>query len=545
MGDNSSSIRRLTALSLASLLAALLPQTSSFGATRSTFFAVQTPSVGEPLLSFHGVVSPATGGATVRILQRVSDRWEPTGISAKTTDLGTWKVRGSFPSVESEVGFRAEIITSNNSFTTTARKLMINPVANPEDPNFSLISRSGPGSRIYGADVSRWQHPKDKAINFQKMFRAGMRFVMIKASDTRDDSDALARKYLVMDRHAAQAAGLYTGFYHYATLPNTESKKVIIADAKAQAQQAVWRLASVGGYTELDLPYALDLENNCIRYVNKRCAKFSSKRANTLWAETWLDTVYQKTGRKPFLYSYPAFLERALNRSPKLRTYPLWLSHFGINPAKPSAEPGKKVVGCFVHSWTTSDCKSLWQIWQFSSCGIAPKYGVPGSRLDLNVYRGDVTSFLKLTQGKWEPLEGELLPFNETTSITVSQVLATTTDKKVRITAEVKRINGEPVVTGSVEFALATIEDSATTFTFEQATIRDASGLFSLSIKGLPAGSYSGEVVFKDPTKTHASISAPVSFSLLQGAEMTPRPKPTKSAPVNPTLSGCRKQIKM
>jgi GH25 family lysozyme M1 (1,4-beta-N-acetylmuramidase) len=377
------------------------------------------------------------------------------------------------------------------------------------------------------------------------MFRAGMRFVMIKASDTRDDSDALARKYLVMDRHAAQSAGLYTGFYHYATLPNTESKKVLIADAKAQAQQAIWRLASVGGYTELDLPYALDLENNCIRYVNKRCTEFSSKRANTLWAETWLETVYQKTGRKPFLYSYPAFLERALNRSPKLRSYPLWLSHFGINPAKANAEPGKKVVGCFVHSWTTSDCKSLWQIWQFSSCGIAPKYGVPGSRLDLNVYRGDVASFLKLTQGNWEPLEGELLPFNETTTITISQMRATSTDKSVGIVAEVKRFNGEPVVTGSVELALSPSEDSATALMFQQTTNRDASGLFSLSVKGLPAGNYSGEVIFKDPTKTHASISTPVTFSLLQGPEITPRPKPTKSAPTNPTLSGCRKQIKM
>jgi hypothetical protein len=221
------------------------------------------------------------------------------------------------------------------------------------------------------------------------------------------------------------------------------------------------------------------------------------------------------------------------------------LSHFGINPAKSNAEPGKKVVGCFVHSWTTADCKSLWQIWQFSSCGIAPKYGVPGSRLDLNVFKGDVASFLKLTQGNWQPLEGELLPFNETTTILISQISATSTDKKVAIVAEVRRANGEPVVTGTVEFLPSPSGESATVFSFQQETIRDASGLFSLSMKGLPAGSYSGEVIFKDPTKTHASISAPVSFSLLQGPEVTPRPKPRKSPTKNPTLSGCSKQIKM
>lgn len=170
---------------------------------------------------------------------------------------------------------------------------------------------------------------------------------------------------------------------------------------------------------------------------------------------------------------------------------------------------------------------------------------MPGSRLDLNVYRGDVTSFLKLTKGKWEPLEGELLPFNETTTISISEVLATSTDKKVQIVAEVKRVTGEPVVTGSIELALSASEDSATTVNFRQTTVRDASGLFSISVRDLPAGSYNGEVIFKDPTKTHAEVSIPISFALLQGPEITPRPKPTKSAPTNPTLSGCRKQIKM
>jgi hypothetical protein len=208
-------------------------------------------------------------------------------------------------------------------------------------------------------------------------------------------------------------------------------------------------------------------------------------------------------------------------------------------------EPGRKSVGCFVHSWTTADCKSLWQIWQFSSCGIAPKYGVPGSRLDLNVFRGDVASFLKLTQGSWEPLEGDLLPVNESTTITITNVVSTTTDKRVRINAQVQRITGEPVVTGTLEFALDGQNDSATALVLEQETVRDASGLYTLSIRKLPAGIYFGTVTFKDPTKTHAQVSARVEFSLLQGPEVTPSPTPTKPKPVNPTLDGCKKQIKM
>ena len=64
-----------------------------------------------------------------------------------------------------------------------------------------------------------------------------------------------------MDHNAAQAAGIYTGFYHYAVLPDVTDPEDIKKDALAQAQKVVWRLASLGGYGEKDLPYALDLEN--------------------------------------------------------------------------------------------------------------------------------------------------------------------------------------------------------------------------------------------------------------------------------------------
>ena len=84
------------------------------------------------------------------------------------------------------------------------------------------LSLIGPGGRLHGADISRWQHPNDKLIDFQKMHDAGVGFVMIKASDTRYDSDQLALKWLKKDRAGAQAAGIYTGFYHYAILPNVK-----------------------------------------------------------------------------------------------------------------------------------------------------------------------------------------------------------------------------------------------------------------------------------------------------------------------------------
>lgn len=133
---------------------------------------------------------------------------------------------------------------------------------------------------------------------------------MIKASDTRDDADALALKYLLMDRDAAQAAGIYTGYYHYTILPNTTNKESVILDAKAQAQKALWRLSSLGGYTEKDLPYALDLEYNCVQVSNGSCVKYAPKPLVTLWAETWLETMYEKLAVSHFFILIQHFLSK-------------------------------------------------------------------------------------------------------------------------------------------------------------------------------------------------------------------------------------------
>ena len=148
--------------------------------------------------------------------------------------------------------------------------------------SFGKVATAGPGNRIHGMDISRWQHPHDKPIDFQKMYDAGVRFVLIKGSDTRDSSDKEAQKYMPTDRKGAQAVGIYTGFYHYATLPDTTKKSIVIADAKAQAQKVVWRLASIGGYTDKDLPIALDLENNCVRGTLANCKKYTSRKLVTL-----------------------------------------------------------------------------------------------------------------------------------------------------------------------------------------------------------------------------------------------------------------------
>jgi GH25 family lysozyme M1 (1,4-beta-N-acetylmuramidase) len=403
------------------------------------------------------------------------------------------------------------------------------------------LSLIGPGDRLHGADVSRWQHPNDKPINFKKMHSAGLSFVMIKASDTRYDADRLALKYVKMDRNAAQDAGIYTGFYHYAILPNVSTPAAIAKDARAQVQKVIWRLSDLGGYNNQDLPYALDLETRCIQWSSSgACAKNATRSAATLWAKTFLKTLKEKTGRTPILYSSPSFLETALNRDKELNSYPLWIAHYAIDPAEPDAKPNVKPGGCFVHSWTTKECSANWTMWQYTSCGIAPKYGVPGNRLDLNVFSGGREKFLALLTGTWQPEPMDVMPKNETSTIVISSYSASTTNKNVIINVEVKRPDSTPVVTGTVRYYFG--PENLTTPAVIQNVERETSGVWKLSISGMPAGSWVGHVGFTDETGTHAEVKTPLSFDILQGP--TPAPKPSKKPTKKPSTDSCRGQIK-
>jgi len=441
---------------------------------------------------------------------------------------------------------KQKVIATFSAITMLSFPITASPsTAAPQESALSTsgLTMAGPGNRIHGADISRWQHPNDKPINFVKMHSAGLRFVMIKASDSRQEADRLAVKYVAADRTGAQAAGIYTGFYHYAVLPDVTSTSAIIKDAKVQAQKAIWRLASMGGYNEMDLPYALDLENNCVRYrANKSCSKRATKSAVTTWAKAFLSTLKEKTGRTPIFYSYPNFLEGSMVRDKELAQYPLWLAQYAIDPAIPTAQPGVKSVGCYVHSWTTSSCKSQWIVWQYTSCGIAPKYGVPGSRLDLNVFRGTQESFLALATGTWVPEEIDLMPQNETATMIVDYISASTTDKYVTFSLQVLRPDSSPVVTGDVKFVSGR---NPVQLKFTQSIVRSTSGLWKVALKTDMAGTWNGELRFEDPSGTHSVASTRVTFTVAQGITPSPSPSPKPEATPKPAnTDSCKNQIK-
>ena len=528
-----------------SLVVAIVGAPQSVAASSALSMSIrQTPSASESLLTLYGNLTPNRSGTTVKIQVDTDGKWTTTRFTTKVTKVGTWKVTALATALNAKVRYRAVSVISGKSLYSPIRSITVKqqPEISNADPA-QFIDLTGPGGRIHGADISRWQHPNDKAIDFVKMYAAGMRFVFIKASDTRESADLLAVKYAAMDHHAAQAAGIYTGFYHYAVLPDVTSPDDIKKDALAQAQKVVWRLASMGGYSDRDLPYALDLENRCVRYSSSgACQKYATRSAVTLWATTFLASLKEKTGRTPILYSYAAFLESSMTRTPKLAQYPLWLAQYAIDPANPINQPGLKAGGCYVHSWTGENCDSQWTVWQYSSCGIAPKYGVPGNRLDLNVFRGTPSSFLDLTKGSWTPTLVDLMPQQEPSVLTVVDQSSSTTNKLVTFKVNVVRPNGSPVVTGSVKLVF----DKATTPQSKpiQTILRETSGVWTLALKGVLAGTYAGQVLFEDISGTHAESTFPVTFTVTQGATPTAKPTPSPTATNKPTTDGCRGQIK-
>lgn len=530
------------AVGIATVALSISLPTANAAASKLTLTVKQTPNLIEPLLTFYGALTPKKSGLLIKIQSEIDGKWSDTRFSTKTTKLGTWKLETVVTAQDSVINYRAKTTVGTKAIYSTIKKITIKPPTqiSVTDPVIA-VEAVGPGGRIHGVDISKWQHPYGKLIDFSKMYSAGIRFAMIKASDTRDDADALSLKYLLIDRPAAQAAGIYTGFYHYAILPNTSDPDAVIRDATAQAQKVIWRISAIGGLTPRDLPYALDLENNCVKVNSDRsCAKYATKSSVTLWAETFLEILTEKLGRKPILYSYPSFLEGAMNKSATLSKYPLWLAQYAINPFDPINQPGLKPGGCFVHSWTSSACQSQWLIWQYSSCGIGVRYGVPSSRVDLNVFRGTAQNFIDLTAGTWVPDPIDLMPINEETTMLISKQRATDTSKAVTFDVGVNRPDGSPVVTGTVQFVfdpLTVIKPKLT-----QTATRAASGLWTLSITGFTAGDWTGSIQFTDQTKTHATTKLPVTFNVVQG--IAPTPKPTISATPKPAIDGCKNQIR-
>lgn len=194
-----------------------------------------------------------------------------------------------------------------------------------------------------GVDSSSWQHPHGAGVDSHAAAAAGQSFVFVKATE----GTGPANHYYESDVHNARAAGMLVGSYHMAR-PAMEPAQ--------QAHAFADRLQSVGGPQlppVLDLEYEEDLEP----------AELAA------WVQVFLDTLTQRTGRTPILYTYRNFWIEKMADTTRFAEYPLWLAEYGVS------QPTLPVIG----GWNE------WLFWQRSETGRVPGFV---DHVDLNVFAG-------------------------------------------------------------------------------------------------------------------------------------------------------------
>jgi lysozyme len=222
-------------------------------------------------------------------------------------------------------------------------------------------------NRIYGIDISRYQHEKKRRryhIDWRRLRVKGLghrisqqqvngkvdypvTFVYIKCTE----GISINNRYYIVDNHAAHRNGYKVGAYHFFSTRQSASAQATYFLNHARIQRG-------------DLPPMLDVEPSdaLIRQMGGPDALMAAIRQ-------WLTIVERRVGVRPLLYVSQRFVNNYLINYPDLKNnYQIWIARYG--EYKPD-----------VHL----------AIWQLSAdghvSGITPE-------VDINVFNG--------YQGQWE-----------------------------------------------------------------------------------------------------------------------------------------------
>ncbi len=129
----------------------------------------QTPSQSESIVTLYGTLKPAKSGTEISIQINTDGSWKSTRFKSKSTKAGTYKVVALATALDAQVKYRASAKINGAVIYSPIRAIIISQLPEiSEVSSEALIDQMGPGGRIHGADISRWQHPNDKAIDFVK-----------------------------------------------------------------------------------------------------------------------------------------------------------------------------------------------------------------------------------------------------------------------------------------------------------------------------------------------------------------------------------------
>jgi lysozyme len=213
----------------------------------------------------------------------------------------------------------------------------------PTEPVATDGGGDAPRGTTKGIDISNHQ----ASVDWQSAKSDGVKVAYLKASEGKDfEDDTYESK-----RDGAAKAGVVTGAYDFARPGSSTS------DVREDARREAEHFLAASNVKQGDLAPVLDLED----------AGSLTPDELALWTETWVDTVAQKTGARPMIYTSPGFWDAHVNDDGSIaEKTDLWVAHWGVD--SPDV-PGK---------WDT------WSVWQKSSAGGVK--GLDGS-VDVNEFR--------------------------------------------------------------------------------------------------------------------------------------------------------------
>ncbi len=196
------------------------------------------------------------------------------------------------------------------------------------------------GVWVKGIDISHYQ----SVIDWGTVAKSGVQFAFIKATDGVSRIDPRFRR----NWQSAHLNGLRRGAYHFFRAEQ---------DSERQAHAFLGMLKGDPG----ELPPVLDFEVLAGVTAEEGCSR----------AMVWMSSVEAAVGRKPILYTGPAFWRLAMKDTPIFANFPLWIAHYTARP-----EPSLPTA------W------GRYTFWQFSEKGSIP--GINGP-VDVNRFNGNLT----------------------------------------------------------------------------------------------------------------------------------------------------------
>ncbi|KAB2350955.1 GH25 family lysozyme [Actinomadura rudentiformis] len=197
-------------------------------------------------------------------------------------------------------------------------------------PRGGYSAKAAPAG-IRGVDVASYQGP---SIDWAKHYRDGIRFAFVKATegaDTRAEPDGgYVNPYFAAQYNGSRNAKLLRGAYHFA-LPHKSSGAV----------QADWFINHGGGWRQdgWTLPGVLDVENN--PYSNNLDTCYNLKPAQMVnWIRAFSDRYFQRTGRRPMIYTNTAWWVKCTGANATFGSHPLWVARYNTTPG--AVPPGWK-----------------------------------------------------------------------------------------------------------------------------------------------------------------------------------------------------------